>query len=115
MRGTYPKEKKKLQNKCEIFFLLESITSNLAFYLTDLEGLLDQVVRKAMAQGKSKAKETYTQHIAWALMHGAGPILKMTAIGSAIPPLRLIFKEKKGEHINYVTDPRQFAARHTDQ
>ena len=101
--------------RCGNYFLKENCRKESPNY--NVENLLEQLAKmqaKAMAQGKQKARTSYEEKIAEALIGGAGAAHNIVSRDAALPPLRLAFKDKTGEHVTYVTEPRQVAARHTE-
>ena len=102
--------------RCEIYFLIENCKAkDKPEY--NLENLLEHLTKmqtKALAQGKIKARTNYENRISESLVGGAGAAHKIISRDAALPPLRLAFKDKTEEHITYVTEPRQVAARHTE-
>ena len=69
---------------------------------------------RALAEGKQKARQKHEDKIAEALVGGAGAAHKIVSRDSALPPLRLVFKDKTKDHVTYITEHIQVAARHTD-
>ena len=75
---------------------------------------MDNAANRALEKGEQTAREADGNHVAQALIDGAGPAHKMTAIDHALPPLRLVFEEQTNEGKQYTTDPIQVAQKHTN-
>jgi hypothetical protein len=80
----------------------------------DLHKLMKHAANRALEKGKQKAREAYGTHIAQALIDGAGPAHKITAIDHALPPLRLVIEERTKDGKQYTTDPIKVATTHTE-
>ena len=68
----------------------------------------------ALAQGKHTARQSYEEQIANSVVVGACAAHKIVSRDAGLPPLRMVFKDKTKDHITYVTEPIQVAARHTE-
>ena len=100
--------------RCEIHVLVEACKKATPTY--ELEHLLEQLANmqsRAFAQGKQNARQEYEERNAEALIGGAGAAHKIVSRDAAFPPLRPEFNDKTGEHVTYVTEPKQVASRHT--
>ena len=75
--------------------------------------LLDGISRRAINEGKAKAKSANEEFIAKALVGGAGMAHRLTRIDNELPPLRFVFKEEKDGTTHFSTDPIEVAILHS--
>ena len=77
-------EKEALQVKAEIIFLTEAFEKQLPYDAKEIQKLFDLITNRAFEKGKQKAKEALEERISKALLNGAGPAHKMTAVDHAL-------------------------------
>jgi len=106
--------KEALRIRVETSVLLDSFEDKKPCEAKDLIRAVDQITNSALEKGKLKAKEAYEENIAQALRNGAGPAHKITAVDSALPPLRLVVEEETKEGKNFITAPIKVAEKHTE-
>ena len=112
-------EKEALQVKVEIISLTEAFEKRLPYDAKEIQKLFNLITNRAFEKGKQKAKEALEERISKALLNGAGPAHKMTAIDHALPPLRLTIEKQvtTGPHPRnkcYITDPIEVAIEHSE-
>ena len=67
-----------------------------------------------MSNGKKKTREAFEEKVTQALRNGAGAAHRMTAVGAALPPLRLAIRSTKANgEVEYLTEPNEVAKIHT--
>ena len=71
------------------------------------------ITLRAQKLGKTKGRTAYEEFVAKALVGGAGLGHKLAKADSALPPLRLVFKEVKSGETTFITEPREVAIRHS--
>ena len=84
-----------IQAKCELTFLHAALEEGKSYPMDTLNPLLKKICEKSRARGLVKAREAQANELAKSLKGGAGAAHKLTAIDSALPPLRLFIEMKK--------------------
>ena len=87
-------EKEALQIKVETIFLIDAFEKKEPYNANDLQKLVDLRTKRSLETGKQKAKEALEERISKALLNGAGPAHRMTAVDHALPPLRLTIEKQ---------------------
>ena len=100
--------------RVESTFLLDAFEDRKLYDAKELMEVLDRITNRALEKGKQQANEAYEENLSQALRNGAGPAHKMTAVDSALPPLRLVIEEETSEGKTYTTAPIKVAAKHTE-
>ena len=103
----------RLQVRCEIMFLCEAAINHENYESTDLLGILGTISFRAVKEGKAKAKKAHEDFIAKALVGSAGLGHKLAKVDTALPPLRLVFKEEKDGSTHFISDPIEVAMLHS--
>ena len=111
-------EREARQIKVEPIFLIEAFEKQEPYNAKDIQKLFDLITNRALGKGKQKAKEALEERISNALMNGAGPAHRMTAVDHALPPLRLTIEKQltTGPHPRdrcFITDPIEVAKEHS--
>ena len=84
----------RLQIRCELRFLEENSTRKHEYNIDQVIEVLNAVVNRSQKTGQLKARTAHEDFIAKALVGGASMGHKLTKVDAALPPLKLVFKEK---------------------
>ena len=71
------------------------------------------IKNRSFEKGRQKAKKAYEDRITQALINGAGPAHRMTAVDHMLPPLRLTVEKTTKEGKTFITDPIEVAKEHS--
>ena len=102
----------RLQVRCEIMFLCEAAEGREDYDSSQLLALLDGITFRAVKEGKAQAKKAHEDFIAKALVGSAGLGHKLAKVDTALPPLRLVFKEEKDGSTHFISGPIEVAMLH---
>ena len=79
-------EQEALQVKVEISFLIDAFESRGKYKTDELQDLVKTIKNRCFEKGRQKAKQAYEDRLTQALLNGAGPAHRMTAIDHMLPP-----------------------------